>query len=215
MIIIKNLNKSYGSKVLFSQANFIVKEKSLIAIKGQSGVGKTTLLSIIGLMENFEGDYQLDGQIIDSKKDLEKIRKSYFSYVFQQPLLIEYMNVYDNIVLPLKNKKQKVNQEMIEQCLNLLGISSLKEQLVAHLSGGEKQRVSIARAVAANTKIILADEPTGNLDELNGHEVMKLLKKVQENYGVTILMVTHSNQLDAYFDHIFSIQDKKIIEVVK
>lgn len=207
---ISHLNKRFGNKVIFEDASIAVNKTEFVAIKGQSGAGKTTLLNIIGLLEPFEGSYSLSGYEVDLKKEKEETRRSYFSYVFQEPYLIEYQTVYQNTILPLLNKKIKPNRDEILKTLAYLNIDDLSDKVVYKLSGGERQRVAIARAVVSQGHILLADEPTGNLDSDNSIEVMKIFRKIVDELKITVIMVTHNNALDMYYDRIFYIKDGKI-----
>lgn len=205
--------KSYGNNNIFHDAKINIEEKQMVAIKGMSGSGKSTLLSMIGLLEDFEGKYYFKNEIID-KHNKESIRRNYFSYVFQKPFLIPYMNVKENILMPLKNLKENIDSAKYNEILGILNISELENRYPDTLSGGEAQRVSIARAVLSNRKIILCDEPTGSLDPLNTKIVMDSLKKIQNTLNVSIIVVTHSSEFDSYFDAIFYIENKKVLQNV-
>lgn len=181
-----------------------VKPGEFVAIMGPSGCGKSTLLNIIGLLDNpTEGSYVFNGTEVASlkEKDRTKFRKGNIGFVFQSFNLIDELNVYENVELPLiyLNMKAKERRDRVEAVLQRMKIGHRAKHFPQQLSGGQQQRVAIARAVVANPKLILADEPTGNLDSKNGIEVMNLLSELNQE-GATIIMVTHSDR-DAGFAH--------------
>lgn len=192
-----------------------VKKGEFVAIMGPSGCGKSTLLNIIGLLDNpTEGTYVFDGQDVSTLKESQRtlLRKGNIGFVFQSFNLIEDLLVYENVELPLKYLKLKSleRKEMVKKVLDRMKMSHRAKHFPQQLSGGQQQRVAIARAVVANPKLILADEPTGNLDSKNGLEVMKLLSELNKE-GTTIVMVTHSER-DAGFAHrIIHLFDGKIV----
>lgn len=206
MIQIKNISKVFQTEEIETKAlnevSITINQGEFVTIMGPSGSGKSTLLNIVGLLDNASnGSYQLLNQEMIGLKEQEKakVRKQNIGFVFQNFNLIDELSVYDNIELPLiynnvsaSERKQKVN-EMAER----LGISHRLKHFPQQLSGGQQQRVAVARALINNPKIILADEPTGNLDSKNGNEVMELLTDLHAQ-GATILMVTHSDY-DASF----------------
>lgn len=211
IIELHHINKRFKDKTIFEDAELSVEKGEFLAIKGQSGAGKTTLLNMIGLLEPFQGDYILNDEPVDLKKDTEKVRCNTFSYVFQEPYLIEYKDVYENIVLPLRNKRYKVDEKEVDEILNFLNITELKRRKVYNLSGGERQRVAIARALMSKSLILLADEPTGSLDLDNSEEVMTIFKNINKQMKMTILMVTHSNMFDGFYDRTLFIKDGGIL----
>ena len=202
MIEINNISKVFRTSevetVALNHVNLDVKEGEFVAIMGPSGCGKSTLLNILGLLDNpTEGSYKLLGQEVADLKEKERtrVRKGKLGFVFQSFNLIDELNVYENVELPLTYLGVKAGERkrMVEDILKRMTISPQQ------LSGGQQQRVAIARAVVTNPKLILADEPTGNLDSKNGAEVMNLLTELNKE-GTTIIMVTHS-QHDASFAH--------------
>lgn len=209
MISINIKNKSYN-KPIFYDTLLNIEENQIIGIKGPSGSGKSTLLSIIGLLENFDGDYKINDVLVN-KKNTEQIRIENFAYIFQEPLLIPYLTVYDNIQEPLKNLKIKVDKAKVIDIVNKLNISDLLDRYPTDLSGGEAERVSIARAFLTGRKYILADEPTGSLDPINAKIVFDIFKLLNQEYQVTIIIVTHSNDFDSYFNTIYHLNDCKIV----
>lgn len=192
-----------------------IKAGEFVAIMGPSGCGKSTLLNIVGLLDNpSAGKYFFDSKEVSKFKERNRtdLRKGNIGFVFQSFNLIDELNVYENVELPLVYLKLKASKrkQMVETVLQRMKIGHRKKHFPQQLSGGQQQRVAIARAVVANPKLILADEPTGNLDSKNGLEVMKLLTELNKE-GTTIIMVTHSER-DAGFSHrIVNLFDGKII----
>ncbi len=219
MIEIKNLSKIFRTEdietVALDGVSMNVKEGEFIAIMGPSGCGKSTLLNILGLLDNpTEGTYVLDGQEVGGlkEKDRTQVRKGKIGFVFQSFNLIDEMTVQENVELPLiyLGVKASERKERVDEALHRMSISHRAGHFPNQLSGGQQQRVAIARAVVANPKLILADEPTGNLDSKNGAEVMDLLTQLNRE-GSTIVMVTHSEH-DAGFAHrVVKLFDGKII----
>ena len=196
-----------------------VEKGEFVAIMGPSGCGKSTLLNIVGLLDNpTSGEYQLDGVDVSKKSESERtdIRKGTLGFVFQAFNLIEDLNVEENIELPLlymglpKSERKKRIQDAMER----MAISHRAKHFPAQLSGGQQQRVAIARAVVSKPTLILADEPTGNLDSKNGHEVMELLSELHKD-GTTIVMVTHSQKDAMYADRIVNLFDGQVVEKVE
>ncbi len=220
MIKVENLSKSFRTEevetIALNGVSFEVKDGEFVAVMGPSGCGKSTLLNILGLLDNpTEGKYWLDGKAVDAlkEKDRTDVRKGQIGFVFQSFNLIDELNVEENIELPLtyldipaKERKQKV-QEIMKR----MAISHRAKHFPHQLSGGQQQRVAIARAVVFGPKIILADEPTGNLDSKNGIEVMKLLNDLNRE-GTTIVMVTHSDRDASLAQRIIKLFDGKIVE---
>ena len=187
-----------------SNVNFHVKKGEFVAIMGPSGCGKSTLLNIIGLLDNStEGSYIFNGIDITNLKERNRtqLRKGNIGFVFQSFNLIDELNVYDNVAIPLYYLKMKASErrKKVNEILTRMKIGHRAKHFPQQLSGGQQQRVAIARAVVANPGLILADEPTGNLDSKNGIEVMSLLSELNQE-GSTVIMVTHSER-DADFAH--------------
>ena len=195
--------------------NFSMEEGEYVAIMGPSGCGKSTLLNIIGLLDNpTDGKYYFDGEEVGHLKEKQRtqVRKGNIGFVFQSFNLIDELNVYENIELPLIYLKMKASErkEKVNRMLERMQISHRAKHFPQQLSGGQQQRVAIARAVVAGPKLILADEPTGNLDSKNGIQVMNLLTELNKE-GTTIVMVTHS-QHDASFTHrIINLFDGQVV----
>lgn len=208
MIEINNLSKVFRTSevetVALNQVNLQVNEGEFVAIMGPSGCGKSTLLNILGLLDNpTEGSYKLFGQEVTNlhEKDRTRVRKGKIGFVFQSFNLIDELNVFENVELPLTylGYKAAERKQRVQEILKRMNISHRAKHFPQQLSGGQQQRVAIARAVVTNPKLILADEPTGNLDSKNGAEVMNLLTELNKE-GTTVIMVTHS-QHDASFAH--------------
>ncbi len=219
MIKTVNLNRVFRTEEIetsaLNQVNLHIQKGEFVAIMGPSGCGKSTLLHIIGLLDNpTSGEYYFDGQEAGSFKEHNRtdLRKGNIGFVFQSFNLIDELNVYENVELPLNYLKLKSRErkEMVEGLLERMKISHRKNHFPQQLSGGQQQRVAIARAVVANPKLILADEPTGNLDSKNGLEVMNLLTELNSD-GTTIVMVTHSMHDSAFAHRVVNLFDGKII----
>ena len=208
MIKIENLSKVFRTEevetVALNGVNMQVSEGEFVAIMGPSGCGKSTLLNTLGLLDNpTGGSYQLLGtEVADlQEKQRTRLRKGVIGFVFQSFNLIDELNVFENVELPLTylGVKASERKQMVNDMLKRMNISHRAKHYPQQLSGGQQQRVAIARAVITNPKLILADEPTGNLDSKNGLEVMNLLTELNQE-GTTIVMVTHSKH-DAGFAH--------------
>lgn len=223
IIEIKNLQKVFRTELVETVAlngvSLTVEKGEFVAIMGPSGCGKSTLLNIVGLLDNpTSGEYLLDGVDVSKKSESERtdIRKGTLGFVFQAFNLIEDLNVEENIELPLlymglpKSERKKRIQEAMER----MAIGHRAKHFPAQLSGGQQQRVAIARAVVSRPSLILADEPTGNLDSKNGHEVMELLSELHKE-GTTIVMVTHSQKDAMYADRIVNLFDGQVVEKVE
>lgn len=199
MITLTNLSKIFRTELIETHAlrevNLHVNEGEFVALTGPSGSGKSTLLNILGTLETFDsGDYLLDGMSVKGLADvaLSRLRNEKIGFIFQSFNLIKDFSIYDNIELPLRYRGLKAaeRKQRIEQALELVGLHARRDYLPSQLSGGQQQRVAIARAIAGQPRILLADEPTGNLDSLMARQVMELLEKINQQ-GCTILMVTH------------------------
>ncbi len=198
-----------------NQVNLTVKQGEFVAVMGPSGCGKSTLLNILGMLDNpSSGEYMFDNKPVGHLSESRRtdLRKGNIGFVFQSFNLIDEINVSDNVELPLvylRISRQK-RKEMVTSVLDRMKISHRKHHYPQQLSGGQQQRVAIARAVVTNPKLILADEPTGNLDSRNGLEVMKLLTELNKD-GTTIIMVTHSVHDSEFAHRLVNLFDGKII----
>ena len=219
MIKIENLTKTFRTTevetVALNQVSLEVNNREFVAIMGPSGCGKSTLLNIIGLLDNpTSGHYYLDGEEVGHLKERDRtaVRKGSIGFVFQSFNLIDELNVFENVELPLTylNMPAHERRERVTEILRRMDISHRAKHYPQQLSGGQQQRVAIARAVVANPKIILADEPTGNLDSKNGLEVMNLLSDLNKE-GTTIVMVTHSQRDAGFAGRVINLFDGRII----
>lgn len=220
MIKVENLCKSFRTEdvetIALNKVSFEVKAGEFVAIMGPSGCGKSTLLNILGLLDNpTSGKYWLDGKEVQAlkEKDRTNIRKGQIGFIFQSFNLIDELNVEENIELPLTylNIKSSERKERIKAIMKRMNISHRTKHFPHQLSGGQQQRVAIARAVVFHPKMILADEPTGNLDSKNGAEVMRMLTELNQG-GTTIVMVTHNDHDAAIAHRIIHLFDGQIVE---
>ena len=220
MIQISNLKKVFHYSDVYTVAlggiNMEIDEGEFVAIMGPSGCGKTTLLNILGLLDNpSEGNYLLDGVEVSGLKESQRtaLRKGKIGFIFQSFNLIDELNVEQNVELPLKYMGVKPDERKtrVTETLRRLGIAHRAKHYPNELSGGQQQRVAIARAVICNPRLILADEPTGNLDSRNGKEVMDLLAELNDD-GTTIVMVTHSQRDASYAHRIVNMLDGFLVE---
>ncbi len=213
--ICKVFRTSEVETVALEQVNLEVKEGEFVAVMGPSGCGKSTLLNILGLLDNpTSGSYRLFGQEVGQLKEKERtrLRKGQLGFVFQSFNLIDELNVAENVELPLTylGVKASERKERVKQMLHRMNISHRAQHFPQQLSGGQQQRVAISRAVVTAPKLILADEPTGNLDSKNGIEVMNLLTELNRE-GTTIVMVTHSQRDAQYAHRVINLFDGHII----
>lgn len=219
---LKNIKKIYGKNDYEVRAldgiDLEVNKGEMIAIMGASGCGKSTLLNILGCIDvPTSGEYFIDKKLVDFNKlsSLNEIRNKEISFIFQNFALIKELSVINNIILPLKFRKgnKKDILEKAEFFIKELGIEGLKNKNVRNLSGGQQQRVAIARALCQETDIILADEPTGALDEENSIKIMSILKDLNIKYGKTIIVVTHDNLVSSYCDKKLKMKDGNWLEL--
>ena len=219
-ITLTNIKKVFRTEEIetwaLREVSLEVKEGEFVAIMGPSGCGKTTLLNIMGLLDTpTEGTYTLDGKDVSqlSERERTNIRKGTIGFVFQSFNLIDELNVYENVELPLlyMGVPARERKRQVEETFDRMAMSHRRKHFPCQLSGGQQQRVAVARAVVANPKIILADEPTGNLDSKNSKEVMDLLLQLHDQ-GTTIVMVTHSQHNASFADRIVELYDGQIVE---
>ena len=213
-----NLKKIYGSGDTAVHAldgvSFSVDKGEFVAIVGTSGSGKSTLLHMLGGLDRpTNGSVTVDGQKLFSLKedDLTVFRRRKIGFVFQNYNLVPVLNVYENIVLPIQLDGNTPDADYIKSIVETLGLGSKLKNLASNLSGGQQQRVAIARALSTKPAIILADEPTGNLDSKTSLDVLKLLKMTSEKYSQTIVIITHDEQLAQMADRIVRIEDGRIV----
>ena len=214
----KDLQKIYGSGDTEVRAldgvNLQIESGEFVAIVGTSGSGKSTLLHMLGGLDRpTTGTVSVDGQDIFSLKDeaLTIFRRRKIGFVFQAYNLVPVLNVYENIVLPIELDGGKVNKDFVQQIVHTLGLEKKLDALPNQLSGGQQQRVAIARALAAAPAIILADEPTGNLDSKTSQDVLSLLKVTSQKFSQTIVMITHNEEIAQMADRIIRIEDGTIV----
>ena len=220
MIKIENVSKSFRTEEVETFAlrgvSLDVNKGEFVAIMGPSGCGKSTLLNILGLLDNpSDGKYILDGTDVSSLKEKQRtgLRKGKIGFVFQNFNLIDELTVEENVELPLRylNVSASERKTRVKEVLERMGISHRAKHFPQQLSGGQQQRAAIARAVIARPELILADEPTGNLDSKNGQEVMDLLTELNRE-GTTIVMVTHSRHDAAYTNRVINLFDGKFVD---
>ena len=214
----KDLRKIYGAGNTEVRAldgvNLTVEKGEFVAVVGTSGSGKSTLLHMLGGLDRpTGGSVVVDGRDISTLKDepLTIFRRRKIGFVFQNYNLVPVLNVRENIVLPIQLDGRKVDQDYVGQIVETLGLESKLQSLPNNLSGGQQQRVAIARALAAKPAIVLADEPTGNLDSRTSLDVMGLLKVTGQRFGQTIVMITHNEELAQMADRVVRIEDGRIV----
>lgn len=219
MCILKaeNLVKIYGQgenevKAL-NNVSLEIEEGEFVSIVGSSGSGKSTLLNMLGGLDRFtSGDIYINNKKLGDMKDEELtiFRRRNIGFVFQNYNLVPILNVYENIVLPIELDGMKIDEEYIDSIINTLGLNQKLTNMPNNLSGGQQQRVAIARAIATKPAIILADEPTGNLDSKTSMDVIGLLKMTSQKFNQTIVMITHNEEIAQLADRIIRIEDGKI-----
>ncbi|MDE5836994.1 MAG: ABC transporter ATP-binding protein [Paramuribaculum sp.] len=219
MIKINDLKKVFRTSEIETSAlngvNLEIQDGEFVTIMGPSGCGKSTLLNIIGLLDNpTSGSYKIDGKEVSSLRENERtdLRKGNIGFVFQGFNLIDELTVAQNVELPLTylHVSSSKRKELVKEVLEKVNLSHRAKHYPNQLSGGQQQRVAIARAVVTNPKVLLADEPTGNLDSTNGKEVMELLNELNRG-GTTIVMVTHSNHDASYADRTINLFDGSVV----
>ena len=218
ILVVENLGKYYGtgeSQVrAVDHTDLEIERGKFTAIVGRSGSGKSTLLHLIGGLDRpDEGKVWIEGKDIFALKDdrLAEFRRKKIGFIFQDFNLIPSLNVWENIVLPLGLDNRKVRKEDVEEVLEKIGIADKKDTMPNALSGGQKQRTAIARALVTNPAMILADEPTGNLDSQTELEVMSLLKSCVKDMGQTLVMITHDEMIAQMSDRMIEIEDGKAV----
>ena len=220
IISLKNINKSFplelgGEQQVLFDINFTIKAGEFVAIMGPSGSGKSTCMNIIGALDTASsGIYELYGRDVTglTPDELAIVRNEYIGFVFQQFNLLPKRSVLDNVMLPLMYRGLPMGDRIdrAREMLKRVGLENFESYLPTQLSGGMKQRVAIARALDGNPKLILADEPTGALDSKMGNEILKFFKKLNEDMGITIVMITHEFDIAKYANRLIHIRDGKI-----
>ena len=218
LLEVKNISKTYGTGEAtvhaLKQATFSVPKGEFVAVVGESGSGKSTLLNMIGALDTpTSGKVIIDGKDIFSMKErnLTVFRRRNIGFIFQNFNLIPELTVEQNIIFPVLLDYQKPNKKYLEELLTVLGLKERRNHLPSQLSGGQQQRVAIARALATKPAIILADEPTGNLDSKTSQDVLALLKVTSEKFGQTIVMITHNEEIAQLAHRIVRIEDGRIV----
>ena len=222
VIEVKNISKTFGTKnnknKVLDDLSMEVKKGEFVSLMGSSGSGKSTLLYLIGgLDRDFEGDISIDGESITKsnmkEKKLTEIRLNKMGFIFQFYNLVQNLHVMDNILLPqvVKGASKASLKKDLDEILKITGLTEKKRAMPATLSGGQQQRVAIARAMIGKPDIILADEPTGNLDSKSTAEIMELFRKVNQELGITILQVTHSDECAEYGTRTIRLKNGKTI----
>ena len=214
----RNLKKYYqmGENTVkaLDGVDFRVEDQEFVAIIGKSGSGKSTLLHMLGGLDvPTEGEVVVEGKrLLGMKKEqLAIFRRRKIGFIFQNYNLVPDLNVYENVILPVELDGRKVDEEYVDEILELLGLTEKREALPGTLSGGQQQRAAIARALAAKPAIILADEPTGNLDSVTSHDVLGLLKMAARQFSQTLILITHDRDIAQLADRIVHIEDGKIV----
>lgn len=215
----KHLKKYYrlGTHTVkaLDDVNFAVRQQEFVAIIGKSGSGKSTLLHMIGGLDTpTSGEVYVGDQALGklSKEQLTIFRRRKVGFVFQNYNLVPDLNVYENVVLPIELDGKRIDREFVDEILELLKLDEKREALPNTLSGGQQQRVTIARAIASKPSIILADEPTGNLDTATSHDVMGLLKMVARQFRQTVILITHDQDIAQMADRIVRIEDGHVVK---
>lgn len=215
----KHLKKYYrlGTHTVkaLDDVNFAVREQEFVAIIGKSGSGKSTLLHMIGGLDTpTSGEVYVGDQALGklSKEQLTIFRRRKVGFVFQNYNLVPDLNVYENVVLPIELDGKRIDREFVDEILELLKLDEKREALPNTLSGGQQQRVAIARAIASKPSIILADEPTGNLDTATSHDVMGLLKMVARQFRQTVILITRDQDIAQMADRIVRIEDGHVVK---
>jgi len=219
MIRLNNIDKIFRTEAIETKAlgniSLEIKQGEFVAIMGPSGCGKSTLLNILGMLDNpDQGDYFFNGDNISrySESKLSELRKHNIGFIFQSFNLIDELSVFENIELALLYHKIPTAERRarVQAVIEKMEIAHRAQHMPSQLSGGQQQRVAVARALVANPKLILADEPTGNLDSVHGQEVMRLLKTLNQE-GATVVIVTHSNEHASYAQRRINLFDGKIV----
>lgn len=219
VIEIRNLSKKYSNSrnvevMALRNVNLNIEKGRFVAIVGPSGSGKSTLLHLIGGLDMAtEGSIKVDGLDIMkfSENEMSEFHRKKIGFVFQKFNLLPMLNVRENIVLPLTLGGETVDDEYIDELIQFLGLRQREKHLPGELSGGQQQRVSIGRALATKAEVLLADEPTGNLDQNTSYEIMEYFRNLNKKYGKTIIMITHDMNLAQNADEIIQIVDGRII----
>lgn len=215
-ITLHNVEKTFGKTKVLRGLNLSIEDRELVAIRGASGSGKSTLLYLLGGLDHpTSGKVMIDGKNLTSMDDekLALFRNSYVGFVFQFHFLLPSMTCRDNILLPARigGKDTRIVEKDIEELAKILGVTHCMSKFPFEISGGEQQRINIIRALSLRPKILLCDEPTGNLDSKNSEKVATLLKNLAADFGATLLVVTHDDKVASFFPRKIVIEDGQII----
>lgn len=213
MISVQNVSKKFGSREILKDLSFDVEENEFVALVGPSGSGKSTLLNMIGGLDTpTSGNVYILGKDITSmsEDELTLFRRKNIGFIFQNYNLIPVLSVYENIVLPVELDGRKIDKDFLDDVLDILSLKEKIFNLPNTLSGGQQQRVAIARAIISKPAVILADEPTGNLDSKTSGDVIKLLRTVNQRFEQTLIMITHNLEIAQLSDRIINIIDGKV-----
>lgn len=220
MLHLNNICKTYQTDKIetsaLSDINLTIKKGEFVSVMGQSGCGKSTLLNIIGLLDQpSSGELQFAGQKITSyrDKDIAKLRNEKIGFIFQSFHLIPDLRVLDNVELPLlyRNVSAKRRKQMALEALEKVGLSARTQHYPNQLSGGQQQRVAVARAIVGNPELLLADEPTGNLDSHMGNEIMEIIESLHKDHNTTVVMVTHDEAMAKRTERIIRVFDGQLV----
>lgn len=225
IIQLKNVNKIYGKEVktqVLYDINLSFNKGSFNSIIGESGSGKSTILNIMGTLDRpTSGEVHIDGKRTDlmTKAELAELRNESIGFIFQFHYLLPEFTAFENVLIPYKIKHQKVEKEIVDRAqelMNLVELTKVKNNLATRMSGGQQQRTAIARALINNPKIILADEPTGNLDSETTESVYSLLREINQKYGTTFIIITHDRRIAEKADRNIDIKDGRInLDIVR
>lgn len=220
VVITNHLTKTYGEGEnqvhAVDNVNLTIEDNEFVTIVGTSGSGKSTLLNLLGGLDRpTSGEIEISGKQLKhlSEEELTIFRRRNVGFVFQQYNLVPILSVYENIVLPIQLDGNTVDEPFVDEVIRTLGLKGRESRLPSMLSGGQQQRVAIARALAAKPAIILADEPTGNLDSKSSQDVLGLLKQSAKKFNQTVIMITHNDQIAQLADRVIRIEDGKLFDV--
>ncbi len=219
---LKNITKFYGETQVLFGMDFALEEASFTSIIGQSGSGKSTLLNILGTLDKPSGgEVYIDGKLVSSMKakELARVRNTTMGFIFQFHHLLPEFSALENILMPTKIQRGKVTVEDLawaEELIDVVGLKKVKNNNALKMSGGQQQRTAIARALMNKPKLILADEPTGNLDSDTAEQIYQLMRSINEKYGTSFLIITHDQEIAQKADRIIEIKDGRVIlDIVK
>ena len=220
VVITNHLTKTYGEGEnqvhAVDNVNLTIEDNEFVTIVGTSGSGKSTLLNLLGGLDRpTSGEIEISGKQLGhlSEEELTIFRRRNVGFVFQQYNLVPILSVYENIVLPIQLDGNTVDEPFVDEVIRTLGLKGRESRLPSMLSRGQQQRVAIARALAAKPAIILADEPTGNLDSKSSQDVLGLLKQSAKKFNQTVIMITHNDQIAQLADRVIRIEDGKLFDV--